>query len=154
MTRRLLTNCSIIRCDGTAPIQDGAVLVDEERIQAVDRQSALAPLLGPDVETLDLGGRWLMPGLMNMHVHLALALPGPTQLAAKLETDMALTLRVYRNALDALHAGVTFVRTVGEPRGVDFELRRAINSGQIQGPRMFCAGRAVIITGGHGFDNG
>jgi imidazolonepropionase-like amidohydrolase len=75
-------------------------------------------------------------------------------MAAQLETDMALAVRAYRNALDALNAGATSLRMVGDARLVDLELKRAINSGQLLGPRLFCAGRAVIITGGHGFPSG
>lgn len=91
-----------------------------------------------------------MPGLMDMHVHLALALPGPTRLLAQLETDMELFVRAYRNALDALEAGVTFIRSVGGPRGVDFAIKRAVSSGQLRGPRIVSSGQAVIVTGGHG----
>ena len=94
-----------------------------------------------------------MHGLMDMHVHLGLALPGPARLAAQLESDMELLIRAYRNALDALEAGVTFLRTVGDPRGVDLALKRAIDGGQLRGPRIVSAGRAVIITGGHGFSS-
>lgn len=133
------------------------VIVERNRIQAVDRRAALEPLLrerGDSISFRDLGGRWLMPGLMDMHVHLSLALPGPARLAAGLETDMAVTLRAYRNALDGLNAGVTFMRTLGDTRFVDLELKRAINAGQAVGPRLFCAGQAVIITGGHGFGSG
>jgi imidazolonepropionase-like amidohydrolase len=150
------TNCSVIPCDGSPSIEDAAVLVDGNRIQAVDRRSALEPLLREDGSNTvhDLGGRWLMPGLMDMHVHLSLALPGPGQLLAQVETDMAVTLRAYRNALDGLTAGVTFMRTLGDARFVDLELKRAINAGQISGPRLFCAGQAVIVTGGHGFASG
>ncbi|MBV9134582.1 MAG: amidohydrolase family protein, partial [Chloroflexi bacterium] len=67
---------------------------------------------------------------------------------------MAVTVRAYRNALDGLNAGVTFMRTLGDMRFVDLELKRAINAGVIVGPRLFCAGQAVIITGGHGFGSG
>ncbi len=151
-TPLLLTNCSVIPCDGRAPITDGAVLLEGRTIRAVDQRDALEPLLRDlgTVETLDLGGRWLMPGLMDMHVHLALALPGPTRLLAKLETDMELFVRAYRNAVDALNAGVTYIRSVGGPRNVDFAIKRAVNSGQLPGPRIASSGQAVIITGGHG----
>jgi imidazolonepropionase-like amidohydrolase len=151
------TNCSVIPCDGSPPIENGVVVIEGNRIQSVDRGSALEPFLrerGASVITHDLAGRWLMPGLMDMHVHLSLALPGPAALAARLETDMAVTLRAYKNALDGLQAGVTFMRTLGDERFVDLELKRAINAGQIVGPRLFCAGQMVIITGGHGFGSG
>jgi imidazolonepropionase-like amidohydrolase len=132
VTPLLLTNCHVIPCDGRAPIQDGAVLIEGGAIRAVDRRDALDPLLRDlgEVRTLDLGARWLMPGLMDMHVHLF--------------------VRAYRNALDALEAGVTFIRSVGGPRGVDFAIKRAVNSGQLPGPRIVSSGQAVIVTGGHG----
>jgi imidazolonepropionase-like amidohydrolase len=151
------TNCSIIPCDGSPAVEDGVVIVEGNRIQEMDRRAALEPLLrdhAASMVTHDLGGRWLMPGLMDMHVHLSLALPGPGQLLAQVETDVAVTLRAYRNALDGLTAGVTFMRTLGDARFVDLELKRAINAGQILGPRLFCAGQAVIVTGGHGFASG
>ena len=133
------------------------MVLDGNRIEAVDTRAALEPLLRERADSLtqhDLGGRWVMPGLMDMHVHLSLALPGPAQLASRLESDMAVTVRAYRNALDGLNAGVTFMRTLGDMRFVDLELKRAINAGVIVGPRLFCAGQAVIITGGHGFGSG
>jgi imidazolonepropionase-like amidohydrolase len=150
----MLVNCHIIPCDGqTREIQDGAIVLHDGRIQAVGRRHELASLERdrPAGQVRDMGGRWVMPGLANMHVHLGLALPGPTGLAAKLENDMELTIRCYRNALDALHAGITMIRTVGDKKYVDLTLKKAINTGQLTGPRLFCAGQAVIITGGHGF---
>lgn len=154
--RELLVNCHVIACDGQDPISDAAILLEDNIIKAVGRRDALAPLERdmPASALRDMGGRWVMPGLMDMHVHLSLSLPGATQLAAQLETDMELTIRAYRNALDSLNAGVTFIRTVGDTRYVDLALKKAINSGQLIGPRLYCAGRAVIITGGHGFGSG
>lgn len=152
--RQILVNCHIVPCDGqTREIQAGAILIEGNRIQAVGRRAEFAAIERelPASQTLDLGGRWVMPGLANMHVHLGLALPGPTGLSAKLENDMELTIRCYRNALDALHAGITMIRTVGDKKFVDLTLKKAINSGQLSGPRLFCAGQAVIVTGGHGF---
>lgn len=149
----LLTNCHVIPCDGRPPIEDAAVLVQGDTIAAVGRRTELAARAA-GATSLDLGGRWLMPGLMDMHVHLSLALPGPAELAARVETDMELFARAYRNALDALDAGATFLRLVGEARGVDFALKKAINGRQLRGPRLACAGRAVIVTGGHGFAMG
>ncbi len=153
---RLLVNCRIIPCNGEPVIEDAAVVIDDSRLAAVGRREDLASYERdiPAEFVQDMGGRWLMPGLMDMHVHLSLTHPGPTRLAGQLETDMALTVRAYRNALDALEAGVTFLRTVGDARHVDFELKKAFNNGQLKGPRLACAGLAVIITGGHGFSGG
>lgn len=147
----LLTNCHVIPCitEGEAIIHDAAVLIEGKRIKAVGKAADFGDSEG--VQIRNLGGRYVMPGLMNMHVHLGLSLPGATQAAAAKETEMDLFARALKNAHDALHAGVTFVRCVGEKNGLDFALRRAFTSGLLQGPNIVCAGRAVIITGGHGW---
>src|SRR5206468_4095961 len=75
-------------------------------------------------------------------------LPGPTRIAAQLETDMELTNRAYRNALDALEAGITYLRTVGDARHVDLAFKKAITAGQLLGPPPHCPGPAVIQTAG------
>lgn len=147
----LLTNCAVITCDPKAkskPINNGAVLIEGNRIKAVGARADF----GDVQNTVDMHGRFVMPGLMNMHVHFGLALPGATRAAAAEETEMDLMMRGYKNATDALMAGVTFVRCVGERHGLDFALRRAFTQGGLKGPRIMCAGRAVIITGGHGWD--
>lgn len=157
--RQMLENCQVLTCeagDDPGVIHDGAIVINDNKIEAVGRQEELAPLraqLQPH-QIRDLGGRWVMPGLMDMHVHLSLALPGNGHLLAQVEDDMDLTMRAYRNALNALEAGVTFLRTVGDARFVDLHIKRAINNGTLKGPRLFCAGHMVITTGGHGHGRG
>jgi imidazolonepropionase-like amidohydrolase len=157
--RQMLENCQVIPCeagDDPGVIHDGAIIINGNKIEAVGRREDLAPLreqFAPH-QIRDLGGRWVMPGLMDMHVHLSLALPGNGHLLAQVEDDMDLTMRAYRNALNALEAGVTFLRTVGDARFVDLHIKRAINNGTLKGPRLFCAGHMVIITGGHGHGRG
>jgi imidazolonepropionase-like amidohydrolase len=133
----LLTNCHVIPCitEGEAIIHDAAVLIEGKRIKAVGKAADFGDSEG--VQIRDLGGRYVMPGLMNMNVHLGLSLPGATQAAAAKETEMDLFARALKNAHDALHAGVTFVRCVGEKNGLDFALRRAFTSGLLQGQILF-----------------
>ncbi|HEX2911077.1 MAG TPA: amidohydrolase family protein [Chloroflexia bacterium] len=157
--RQMLENCQVITCEDTNEpqvIRDAAILINGNIIEAVGRQEELAALRQPlePRQVRDMGGRWIMPGLMNMHVHLGLALPGTGALMAQVEDDMDLTMRAYRNALDSIQAGVTFLRTVGDARFVDLHIKRAINNGTLKGPRLFCAGHIVIITGGHGTGRG
>ncbi len=157
--RQMLENCQVIPCEGAdrqEVIQDAAILLNDNKIEAVGRREELAPFRS-QLETdriRNMGGRWVMPGLMDMHVHLGLALPGNGALMAKVEDDMDLTMRAYRNALDSLEAGVTYLRTVGDARFVDLHIKQAINKGILKGPRLFCAGHIVIITGGHGTGRG
>lgn len=96
-------------------------------------------------------GRWLIPGLMNMHVHFGLKLPGTAGAELQNETDAQQALRMAHNARLSLRAGVTSVRLVSEIHGNDFALRRAIDRGEAVGPRIETAGELIVPTGGHGF---
>lgn len=98
--------------------------------------------------TLDLGGRYLVPGLVSVHTHLTIVYPfDDTDVT---ETSAQSVLRGASRARDALHAGVTTVRTLDEQNQADIEIRRAVAGGWLEAPRIFASGRAIGITGGHG----
>jgi imidazolonepropionase-like amidohydrolase len=90
-----------------------------------------------------------MPGLMNMHTHFALRLPGAASQATANESEGARALRMLGNARRSLLAGTTTVRTPGEDRDSIFALKAAIDSGEHLGPRIWPAGRSIVPTGGH-----
>jgi imidazolonepropionase-like amidohydrolase len=98
---------------------------------------------------LKLPGKWIMPGLMNMHVHFGLRLPGAAMLETANETDGGLALRMAVNARRSLLSGTTTVRTPGEAKDAVFALKSSIDRGEHLGPRIWPAGRAIIPTGGH-----
>ncbi|TXK20069.1 amidohydrolase family protein [Homoserinibacter sp. GY 40078] len=93
---------------------------------------------------------YVMPGLINMHTHFSLSLPG--EAGARLEAmgPGELSLYMADGARRALLNGVTTVRCVAEKGHLDFALRRAIEAGEVLGPRILTAGRALACTGGHG----
>ena len=148
----------IVDLDGDSHLRDAVVLVEGERIIAIGAAGEVD--VPDDAEVIDTGGKWLIPGLMNMHVHLGLVLPG--RMAAELadETEAELALRMAAAARESLQAGVTTIRMPGgagawgEARHIDVALRNAIASGQAHGPRIFTAGNALVITGGHGSESG
>lgn len=130
-----------------------AVHVVDGRIAAVGpSEDVLAG--APDAAVVDLGGATVMPGLINMHVHLGLALPGPMQEVSRRGDRAEIALLMASNARATLHAGVTTARLPGETGHIDLALRRAIAAGAAQGPRLFSAGEALVCTGGHGHDAG
>jgi 5-methylthioadenosine/S-adenosylhomocysteine deaminase len=68
--KTLLYNCGVVTMDaGRRQFNQGAVLIEGDRIQRVGKASELAPEAGEDAERVDLRGRWLLPGLINSHVH-------------------------------------------------------------------------------------
>jgi imidazolonepropionase-like amidohydrolase len=143
-----LTGATLIDVDTGRETADATVLIVGERIAQVGAGATIA--IPSDARRIDMKGRYLLPGLMNMHVHLGLKLPGAAGAALNNETDTEEVLRMAGNARKSLWSGVTTVRLVGEDHGTDFALRAAIDAGDVSGPRIKTAGEVIVPTGGHG----
>ncbi|MGH3585983.1 MAG: amidohydrolase family protein [Pseudonocardia sp.] len=150
MTATLLHHCTVF--DGVAdrPLPDAAVLIDDERITAVGPEAQVRARTAGPVRELDLDGAWVMAGLLNMHTHLSLSLPGPGGAEVEAMGPHALALYMASGARRTLASGVTTVRCVAEKDHAEFAVRDAINRGLAVGPRIFTAGRGLVCTGGHG----
>jgi imidazolonepropionase-like amidohydrolase len=145
---KAVVGATVVSLDGAAPVADAVVLIEGDRITAVGPASTTRV---PDgAEVIRATGKWILPGLMNMHVHLGLVLPGTAGAELAGETEAALALRMANNARLSLLSGVTTIRLVGERAHADLALRRAIDRGEAEGPRIFTAGEVVEVTGGHG----
>jgi imidazolonepropionase-like amidohydrolase len=131
-------------------VMPGSLLVEGERITAVSPASVPA-----DAVTIDLGDLTLLPGLMDMEVNLLLGGPDHRSPLIAVQDDPAVrTLRAVANARRTLQAGFTTVRNLGlfiQTGGLllDVALKKAIDLGWIDGPRVVPAGHAICPTGGH-----
>lgn len=127
-------------------IKQPIITIQDSRI--VDVQIGSPESLSADAEIIDLLGYTLLPGFMDMHVHLTsdANIHGYKRLNSSLPRT---TLRGVKFAEKTLLAGFTTVRNVGAPGFADVALRDAINDGDLLGPRMFVAGRSIGVTGGH-----
>lgn len=142
----VLANLRLI--DGIDPRpQEGLAIVVRDGVVA-----GVVPEAEAGGEAVDLGGAFVMPGLINMHTHFSLSLPGPGGDAVSAMDPHELALYMADGARRTLLSGVTTVRCVSEKGGADFALRRAIEAGHVPGPRLFTAGRGLCCTGGHGHD--
>ena len=139
---------TVVDLEGKAPIENAVIVVEGERIAAIGKAGSVKIPDGAD--QIDARGAWLIPGLMNMHVHLGLVLPGKMKAELQGESEAALALRMAMNARESLQAGVTTIRLTGDRGHADLDLMRAINKGQADGPRIFSAGEELSITAGHG----
>ncbi|GAB4528474.1 MAG: amidohydrolase family protein [Parvularculaceae bacterium] len=127
-------------------IENAAVIVDGDRVIAAGQAADVdAPA---DATRIPLGDMTLLPGLIDMHVHLTGNSDdqGYRGLAVSLPRE---TINGVANAKKTLMAGFTTVRNVGARGYSDIALRDAIAEGDIPGPRMFVSGPPVGITGGH-----
>lgn len=137
------------------PQKGRIVLTDGERIEKIAEK-------GADVsgcEIIDLGGQYLMPGLINMHLHLpASGKPKKKQQdnvkMVKLMTSNALLRKVMQTLCEGyarteLLSGVTTIRTMGGVENYDAIIRDRIDAGEITGPRILAGNMAVSVPGGH-----
>ncbi|MEO1151412.1 MAG: amidohydrolase family protein [Pseudomonadota bacterium] len=129
-------------------VPDAAIIVRGERIAAIGTTTTLpAP---PDAREITLApGMTLMPGLIDMHVHLT---SNPKR-GDYSQPEQFEVIHGVVNARRTLMAGFTTVRNVGSSRYTDVALRDAINDGLIDGPRMYVSGPPVGIIGGHCSDD-
>ena len=154
--RYALTNCVIL--DGSEhmePQTGKAVCIDGEKIAEItDAQHIPA-----GYETVDLGGRYVLPGLINMHVHLP-ASGKPKKKASdpkklvKLITSCGLMNKIGVNLCESyakteLLSGVTTIRTVGGVADYDTRIRDLAAAGKILAPRVLASNMAVSVPGGH-----
>ena len=134
---------------GGPPIQDGAVLVQGNRIIAAGPVGEVVTPEGATVETYDYPGKTVMPGMIDCHTHhngFGDGRPGENVAALP---DEVITLQAARNARDSLFSGVTSIRDNGAKNMTMFRLREAVNLGIVQAPRMVLCGRPIAIVGGH-----
>lgn len=108
----------------------------------------------PEGSKFDLGGKWVIPGLINLHEHqtykrLVGPLFGPKGSFFQI-TDAALTQRAIRSAMYSLRMGITTILEAGAPGNIPYTMRQATAEGSVPGPRMLITGQAFSITGGHG----
>ena len=135
--------------DGTgAPaVPDAALLLSGGRV-AYAGPAASLPSDADRAPVLDFPGATLLPGLVDVHVHLV-ASGGPDLAADVPKTEAERALAAVVNARRQLEAGVTLVRDLGAPGAEAVLVGRAVEAGTVAGPRVLASGPAVTMTGGH-----
>lgn len=111
----------------------------------VDPQSTGGP-----ATVIDLTDQFVLPGLMDMHMHIAGIQHLDFNLTAVTMTEAEQIIYCSRHALRMLEAGYTTIRDVGDDGEISLILRKTINDGTIPGPRIYASGRIITRTGGHG----
>lgn len=149
--RTFLTNTRVVDGTGAPALEAATVIVNGATLEYVGA-AVQAPQPGSGDHVVDVAGKTVMPGLFNVHVHLALRLPF-TERRIDQFTQGYRTLLIYRRALEAITTGTTTIRCVGEAHYTDIDVRNAINKGMLAGPRILSAGQAMIATGGHGHNS-
>jgi imidazolonepropionase-like amidohydrolase len=144
----LLRDVTVVDGTGAPPARGQAVVVEGRRIAWMGPVGQ-APVMSPG-SVVEGGGRTVLPGLVNCHVHLTA--DGTPDLLAQIAADTipVATLRAARSAWATLQSGVTTVRDCGAPDNIVIDLAGEIDRGLVPGPRVQAAGRLITMTGGHG----
>lgn len=143
----VLAGATLIDGLGGEPMENAAVHVKDGRIVWVGRADDL-PAAAQNADLVDLSGKWLLPGLIDAHIHVCYN--GAESVFALLERPRdALVLEAVDIVRRILSHGTTTVRDIGGEKYIEMSLRKAIEAGFIQGPRMKTSGRVISMTGGH-----
>jgi imidazolonepropionase-like amidohydrolase len=141
---------SVLAVPGTPLLSKQTIVVTDGKITALKPGFIPVKNIAKDAQFVDLSESYVMPGLMDMHVHLQGEL-GPKNDSKKLkmsESDKLVESAYF--AKKTLLAGFTTVRDLGGSPEQIFALRDGIAKGYLQGPRIVAAGSNVAVTGGHG----
>jgi imidazolonepropionase-like amidohydrolase len=112
---------------------------------------ARAPKAASAARGVDGAAKTLLPGLIDVHVHLQFDGSADFEKESKeLMSAGFAAIKAMNNAKRNLDAGVTTVRDLGGMGGASIDVARAVAAGRIPGPRILAAGRALTVTGGHG----
>ncbi|MCC6971639.1 MAG: amidohydrolase family protein [Phycisphaerales bacterium] len=128
----------------TLVARNGAV---ESILPGLDAKAAIPA--GATSEELNLSDQYVLPGLIDCHVHLAMEFTPDMRLRMMAENDIDGAFRSVTFAKKNLLAGFTTVRDLGAGGDVVIKLRDAVNRGDVIGPRIIAAGKAISVTGGH-----
>ncbi len=144
MTDFIVTNAQLLD-PATGELRPGAsIRVQRDRIVEVAEDGA--PVSRPDdAVVIDAGGRTLMPGLIDAHVHAAITTMDLAAMARRSPTRVGIEAKAILERM--LRRGFTTVRDAG---GLDVGVQEALRAGLVSGPRLFRSGRVLSQTGGHG----
>lgn len=149
-----LTNCIIL--NGTKnmePLRGYSIIVEDGKITKITNEVL------SNIKVIDLQNRYVLPGLINMHVHLpGSGMPKDTSKQNKESVNKLLSCKLTRYIVYRLCAsfaklelmsGVTTIRTVGGLSNIDSTIRDNINKGKLKGPRILASNMALSVPGGH-----
>jgi imidazolonepropionase-like amidohydrolase len=152
MTKKAIHDVAVF--DGVEKLKGKwCVVVDDGRIEKLIPAEQQALILGDGnngrLELVDGSGCTLLPGLIDLHVHLTWSSGVDPVTTLTIESPELTLLRAVGHASRSLKAGITTVRDLGSVGDMAIPLAKAIESGWVDGPRVVASGRTIIMTGGH-----
>ena len=141
---------TLLAVPGNAPASNQSIIIEGTHIARVEDGFVDPADITGDVTVVDLSDKFVLPGLMDMHVHILGELGPNSRMEALQVTTSMQALKGAMHAKRTLDAGFTTVRDLGGKPEAIYALRGAINNGFVPGPRIIAAGSSLAATGGHG----
>ncbi|MFT6047701.1 MAG: imidazolonepropionase-like amidohydrolase [Arenicella sp.] len=141
---------SVLSVPGEKVQSQQTIVIRDGLIERIEDGYILPDSVDPDAKTLDLKDQFVLPGLMDMHVHLLGQLSKTSRTDSLFITTSMDALTGAYYAKKTLMAGFTTVRDLGGNPEAIYALRDAVAKGLVPGPRIYAAGSALAATGGHG----
>ena len=132
----------LIDGSGAQPAENPGILIEGERIRSLGREAAGEA----GTQRIFADGKWVLPGLFDLHVHVTFMLSGPR----RLDDDIFNAIRSERFLERYQEIGVTTVRDVGAREWIGYSLKRTQRAGLMGGARYYTSGPIITVTGGHG----
>lgn len=125
------------------PKFDQLISIEDDKIKAIEDYH--------EIQENVIEVNTITPGFFNCHVHILY----PVGFDSKKEFSLIEKIfYAQKHCNDYLESGVTFIRVVGTEENYDLQIKEAIQNDVIQGPHMYCAGKVICMTGGHGWQEG
>lgn len=149
--RTIIRGGTLIDGNGGPPATGMAIAIHGDTIETVGPEAEIATAEAKRTATvIDAKGKWVLPGLINMHDHLVMGhLIGNPEAIILEQTPIKMTVNAVRNSLNALRHGWTTMREMGGPHRIPLEIRNDIEMGDLPGPRLISCGAPLCVTGGH-----
>lgn len=153
MKIKVFKDGTLIDGNGTAPIKDSVVVVEGSRIKSVGKNGEVDIPQGKDVQVIEAGGKTVMPGLIDSHVHIGMGGESKDFHSIPIHNNsLDIAMKAVARLKKTLEMGITTLRDGGSGYDwVEVALRNAINRGDIIGPRYIATGYHLTVTGGHGY---
>ena len=141
----------LLAVPGDGYLRNRSITIEDGKIVKIDRGFRSQP---DDVRVIDLRDAYVLPGLIDSHVHLTNEFSPTSRLKVLSDSEVDAALDGASHARKTLLAGFTTVQDVGGANEAIFSLRDAIRAGKVPGPRIRASGQAITPSGGHGDANG
>ncbi|WP_055070228.1 metal-dependent hydrolase family protein [Clostridium massiliamazoniense] len=138
-------NLNLIDGTGKDIIEKTNMLVENNKLKYIGKDIKVEN----DFEVIDLEGKYVIPGIIDCHVHSFVETSGKINPLTTMNNPVFLTAIAMKNLEELLKSGVTYIRDVGAINGYDIKLRELLKMGYIKGPGMKCCGQVITMTGGH-----